>query len=214
MKKYVITLCSAVLVCTALTAQTPARQRGNAHQEVRERGTRHRKDMTPEEKAARISDQMRKELGISDKQYKKVYKLFLKDEKALAEQAEQRPGPQGMPGEVRPQGGKQEGGSGQGGPEFGGHGGAMGGHGGPGSGFGGPQGGRQRGGHGGPEMGLGPQGPEFHGGSDVFSEEYIEKREKKLRKILKDDLYNKWRERHPIEMPPLPEPFQMPDNQQ
>ncbi|MGM9736670.1 MAG: hypothetical protein ACI3ZL_09695 [Candidatus Cryptobacteroides sp.] len=201
---FIPTLCAAVLICTAVTAQPPVQQRGNGHQEVQERNVQHRKRLSPEEKATRTSDQMRKELGINDKQYKKVYKLFLEEEKTLAEQAGHRPGPQGMPGEGRPQGGRPEGG--HGGPGFGGPGGPQG-------GFGGPQGGGPRGGHGGPEMGRGPQGPEFHGGADVFSEEYIEKREKKLKKILKDDLYNKWRERHPVEMPPLPEPFQIPDNQ-
>ena len=36
-------------------------------------------------------------------------------------------------------------------------------------------------------------------------EKYNQKQEKKLQKILGDDLYNQWRVNHPMEAPKLPE---------
>ena len=40
----------------------------------------------PEKAARRMTDEMQKSLGLTDKQYKKVYKLNLKEEKARVEQ--------------------------------------------------------------------------------------------------------------------------------
>ena len=57
--------------------------------------------------------------------------------------------------------------------------------------------------------GMGPQGgrPPMMGGSvDIEEiEKYNQKQEKKLQKILGDDLYNQWRSNHPLEAPKLPE---------
>ena len=44
----------------------------------------------PEREAERLTDDMQRELQLADKQYKKVYKLFLKEQKVLAEMAVMR----------------------------------------------------------------------------------------------------------------------------
>ncbi|MGM9748271.1 MAG: hypothetical protein ACI3ZN_05690 [Candidatus Cryptobacteroides sp.] len=197
----ITTFCIALLTCTALNAQEPEHKHNGDAKERTERGGQHRRNLSPEEKAKNTADRMKKEIGITEKQYKKVYKLFLAEEKTLAEQREER-GPQGGfggPGMGGPHGSFEGGRGGFGGPGMGGPQGGRG-------GFGGPQGG-----HGGPGMGEGPQGqrPEFgRPGPDAgLSDEYIEKREKKLKKILKEDKYQQWREKHPVEYAPLPEPF-------
>lgn len=41
--------------------------------------------VNPEREAERLTDEMQHELQLTDKQYKKVYKLFLKEQKLIAE---------------------------------------------------------------------------------------------------------------------------------
>ncbi|MGN0188475.1 MAG: hypothetical protein ACI395_03050 [Candidatus Cryptobacteroides sp.] len=209
--KIIPTIAGALVLCTVLFAQPSDRRmpvREGAEQRQERQGRPQR--LSPEEKAARTADRMKEFLAITDKQYKKVYKLFLKDAKIEEEQALSHPFPEGgRPQGDRPQGGRPEGGPGRGGFD-GGHGGFGPGAGGPGGGFPGGQGGRDgfrggpHGGQGGPQGEMGPRG-----GSpmpDVFSEEYIAKREKKLKGILKQEKYDRWRQKYPVEMPPLPEP--------
>lgn len=156
------------------------------------------KKPTPEEIAKRQADMMKAELGISDKQYKKVYKLVKKDHKYRQEQMENNMG--GQPPQAPDMGGQGFGGPGMGGP---------------GGGFGGP-------GMGGPGMGGGdfqgerPQGPPPSGmpgmgpAESPINAEYIEKQEKKLKKILTSEQYVKWRSAHPMEQLELPA-FEMPE---
>lgn len=154
---------------------------------------------SPAERAERKAEMMQKEVGLTDKQYKKVYKLFKKDYQYRQDLMEERMG--GMPpmGE-RPEGmGGPGGGPGMGGPRggMGGPGGGPGMGGGPRGGGMPPQGemsGRPR-----PEgfPGMGP------GGAEV-SDEYIEKQDRKLRKILTEEQYGQWRAKHPIEHRELP----------
>lgn len=172
--KIIPTIAGALILCTALFAQPSGVSmtgRDGVEQKQQRQGRPHR--LTPEEKAGRTADRMKSELAISDRQYKKVYKLFLKDAKIEEEQASSRPPREGG----RPQGERPEGGQGRGGFE---------------------------GGQGGPQGEMGPRGGNPQ--TDVFSEEYIAKREKKLKRILKQEKYDSWRQRHPVEMPPLPEP--------
>lgn len=163
------------------------------------------KRMTPEEFAKKEADQMKAEVNLTDKQYKKVYQLIKKDQQYRQSQAEENMG-SGMP----PMGGGPGGMSGSGG--MGGPGGMGGGMmgGGPG-GMGGPGGGSMGGGR--PpqgEMGQGsrPEGgqPGMGPGKDVVTEEYLEKQDLKLKKILTADQYSKWCSKHPaeyLELPPM-----------
>lgn len=142
------------------------------------------KQQAPEEIARHQADMMKAEIGINDKQYKKVYNLIKKDFEYRQSQSRPNSG-NGFPP--------------QGGPGMGGPGGGMGGPGMGGSGMGRPEGGPE--GFGGPGKGMGPR-PE---GSPV-SDEYIEQQEKKLKKILTPEQYDRWRSKHPAEhnqLPPL-----------
>jgi len=155
------------------------------------------KQRTPEEIAKKEADMMRSELKLTDKQYKKVYNLLKKDQEYRKSQAEMQFGG-GMP----PQGG----GPGMGGPGMGGDmmGGGPGGMGGPGMGGGMMGGGR-------PPQGEMGQGPRPEGGfpgmgprEDVVTEEYLEKQDRKLKKILTPEQYSEWRSKHPVEHLELP----------
>jgi len=144
------------------------------------------KQMTPEEIAKKEADMMMSELNLTDKQYKKVYKLIKKDHEYRQSQMKQQFG-EGMP----PMGG----GPGMGGPGMGNPG--MGGPGGMGGGRP-PQG----------EMGARPEGgfPGMGPREDVITEEYLEKQDQKLKEILTAEQYSKWRSKHPaehLELPPM-----------
>jgi len=120
---------------------------------------------------------MKAELGITDKQYKKVYNLIKKDHETRQNQSS---------------------GSGNGFPPppggMGGPGGGMPPSGGP--GMGGPSGGMP------PMDGQMPEG--FKPGNQSVSEEYLEKQEQKLKKILTQEQYSYWRKKHPAEHHELP----------
>lgn len=154
------------------------------------------KQRTPEEIAREETDRMKSEVDLTDKQYKKVYNLIKKDQEYRQNQVAKQFG-DGMP----PQGG---GPGGMGGGMMGG--GMMGG--GPG-GMGGPGGGSMGGGR--PPQGEMGQGPRPEGGrpgmgpgEDVVTEEYLEKQDQKLKKILSAEQYSKWRSKHPAEQLELP----------
>jgi len=161
------------------------------------------KQQAPEEIARHQADMMKAEIGINDKQYKKVYNLIKKDFEYRQNQSRPNFGngfpPQGGPGGGMGGPGMGGPGGGMGGPGMGGPGGGMGGPGMGGSGMGRPEGGPE--GFGGPGKGMGPR-PE---GSPV-SDEYLEKQEQKLKKILTPEQYDRWRGKHPAEhhaLPPL-----------
>jgi len=149
------------------------------------------KQRTPEEIAKAEADMMKAELNLTDKQYKKVYKLIKKDHEYRQSQmenafAEGMPPQGGMPGGM-PQGGM------------------------PGGMSGGMPGGM---GGGRPPMGEMGQMPRPEGGQpgmkpleDIVTEEYLEKQENKLKKILTEEQYSKWRSKHPAEQLELP-PFE------
>ena len=138
------------------------------------------------------ADRMKQELSLTDKQYKKVLKVYKQEENSMHPQ--------------------NDGGM-QGGPGMGGPGGMPGGMGGPGMGPGGMQGGPGMGGPGmgGPGMGPGngqrPQGPPpgMQQLSDEEMEKILSKKEKSLRKILTPEQFDTWSRKHPeefrLEMP-------------
>ena len=142
---------------------------------------------TVEQEAQMKTDQMAAELGLDEKQIKKVYKFFKSDIQYRRENFEfAGPRPDGnFP--APPQGGFPggRGGFSGGGPE------GMGPGGGPGMRPGNP-----------------PSGmPAFNGEIDYEAlDEYNAKQDKKLRKIIGDENYEKWRANHPQERPKMPEP--------
>jgi len=196
MKSKFIVALSCMLLPAVLMAQMQQPQQGYG---MPPQGNRMPPKMkTPEEIAQIKSDQMKAEVGLTDKQYKKVYKLIKQDQEYRQEQMSNQFGggmpPQGGPGMGGPGG---QGGFGGGMPPQGG--GNFGGGGMP------PQGGP--GGQGGPGMGGpgGPGGPGMDGPAcNQVSDEYLEKQDKKLKKILTEEQYNKWRSKHPAEYMELP----------
>lgn len=127
----------------------------------------------PEKEAKKRTDEMDRLLNLTEKQYKKIYKLYLKEEKEKIEKMFSRSGGQPpMNGERRPMGMGQ--------PPMGG--------GRP------PMGGNR------PDFGEGgPMMPPEHI-KEKMAEEMMKREEKKLkkiRKILGDEQYEKWLEIKP-----------------
>lgn len=180
MDRKIMLLAASVLICTGVSAQDAGRGGTRPENPAGE----HMQRMTPKDAATRRTDDMDREIGLSEKQYKKIRKIFLKEENARNSAMQAGPGgmPPGGPGE-KPGGGH---------PSPGGFGGGM-----PG-GFGGP------GGHGGgPGMPLQDGFPAMErqipmvGGKAIDSDEYIDAREEKFKKILTPEQYGRWRRIHP-----------------
>ena len=148
---------------------------------------------TPEEIAQRKTEKMDKEISLDEKQVKKIFKIYLKEENAKKEARE---------GGFPPMGGFPGGGPGgfpggaPGGFPGGGPGGFGGGFPGGGGGFPGPPPGGMR-----PEGFPGgmPGGPltATVNGKDIESDEYIDWREKKFKKILTPEQYQRFITIHP-----------------
>lgn len=123
----------------------------------------------PERSAKQLTDKMQEELGLTDKQYKKIYNLNLKELKKIIELLKERPQRNFPPEEGgRPQGPRPP--------------------------MGGPQGEFGRPGkH--PDM----KGPHPAGNQEL--EKLREKNEKKLKKILTEEQYAKWKKIQPQKPP-------------
>ncbi len=135
---------------------------------------------SPEGNARKITNAMKKGLSLTDKQYDKLYKLNLKEQRELfgnkqqARQGGPRSGGQGMGG--RPPGGGGQMGGGMGGGRMGG--------GQP------PMGGGQR-----PSMdgeGQGMPGGAAKEKTEKDLQKAAAKKEKKIKKILTNEQYEKW----------------------
>lgn len=127
---------------------------------------RHRKEIrTPEEIAKIKTERLQKEVILDDKQFKKIYKIYLKEEQAKQQAMEGNmlPPPGGFPGGGHP-------------PQGGG----------PGMGHGTP-----------PHAMFGDMAVPTVGGKAIDSDEYIDSREKKFRKILTPEQYERFRSIHP-----------------
>ncbi len=138
---------------------------------------------SPEKEARKLTNRMKKELGLTDKQYDKIYKLNLKEHKKIfetrfggnAQGSGQRPP---MGGGMGPRGGVPGDGPGMGGPGMGG---------------GRPQMGGRPGIGGGPGGAMRPEGAPRMGGDDMEAlKKAAEKKEKKIKKILTGEQYAKW----------------------
>lgn len=178
MKKMMWMACGLALLCVPMGADAVIRYR------FPQEAVQKKEVPNPEKAAQRRTDEMDKMLDLTEKQYKKIYKLFLKEEKEKVEALMERH-PEGMNGQP-------------------------------------PMGGRPPRGEGRPPMGGGmpPQGGGFPGmggntddmtpeermkarGEEIQKE--LEKREKKIRKILTDEQYEIWQMRKPQILPPGPE---------
>ena len=171
--KFILTAVASVTISTLFVCAQPQRPPFPGNHEERPV----RPSATPKERAEKRTDEMDKVVRLDEKQYKKIYKIYLKEEKAK-ETAMGNGGPMGPPPGGFP--------------------------GGPGMGGGFPGGFPGAGGFpGGSEMGEGfpggmpegqwePQKPAV-GGKEIDSDEYIDAREKKFRKILSQEQYARWR---------------------
>lgn len=98
MKKIVWMACGMALMCAPLNASANIRY-DDPQEEVQKKEV-----PNPEKAAQRRTDEMDKALNLTEKQYKKIYKLFLKEEKEKVEAMMQRH-PGGMNGQP-PMGGR------------------------------------------------------------------------------------------------------------
>ncbi|MBS5540278.1 hypothetical protein [Phocaeicola plebeius] len=98
MKKIVWMACGMALMCAPLSASANIRY-DDPQEEVQKKEV-----PNPEKAAQRQTDEMDKALNLTEKQYKKIYKLFLKEEKEKVENMMQRH-PGGMDGQT-PMGGR------------------------------------------------------------------------------------------------------------
>jgi hypothetical protein len=202
-------------------------QSADAQQQEYPQGPQQEQRMPERKSSFEQADYLRGKLGLSDKQFSKVYDAYTKYNKAVfggepfssSNSGSQGGRPQGGPGGGRMGGGP----GGQGGPGGGMMGGGPGGQGGPGGGMmgGGP------GGQGGPQGGDfkdAPQGerpdmPKQLSEKDIEKRmKNMEKQEQKLAKTMKktlgnDALYNQWLEYHESQKPHKPEDFNRPNQQ-
>lgn len=167
-----------------------AAQTGDEGQQRPER-PRMKERPTVLQEAQALTDRMAAELGLTEKQVKQVLNFYKSDIKYRRESFES--------GGPRPDGGFPAPPSG----DFHGKGGF------PAGGSGGmrPSGPPPGGGHGGMRSGNPPSGrPSFAQEIDYEAlEKYNAKQDKKLRKIIGDENFEKWRAAHPQEVPQLPE---------
>lgn len=98
MKKIVWMACGMALMCASLNASANIRY-DDPQEEVQKKEV-----PNPEKAAQRRTDEMDKALDLTEKQYKKIYKLFLKEEKEKVEAMMQHHSG-GMDGQ-RPMGGR------------------------------------------------------------------------------------------------------------
>lgn len=177
MKKMMWMACSLVLLCAPMGANATTR-----FDEPQEK-VQQKEVPNPEKAAQRRTDEMDKMLDLTEKQYKKIYKLFLKEEKEKVEALMERH-PEGRSGQP-PMGGRPPRGEGR--PPMGG---GM-----P------PQGGGFPG-MGGDTDDMTPEERMKARGEEIQKEQ--EKWEKKIRKILTDEQYEIWQARQPQILPPMP----------
>ena len=113
MRKQMKNLCYAVgiaMMASFLTLPITATAQESARTERHELPN-------PERSAKQLTDKMQEELGLTDKQYKKIYKLNLKEQKKMVELLSERPEGNFPPKDgERPQGHRPPMGSPQGGP--------------------------------------------------------------------------------------------------
>lgn len=156
---------TAAILCLALGIGTASAQppSGDAHRDTTQsRHPRFAEMPNPEKKAKEQTDRLKDVLQLTDKQYKKIYKLNLKEQKSLFENRPQRPG--GMP--PHPMGGMPPSGEGFMPPS--------------GQGFM-------------PPAMDGERRPDLHKEQAEKMKKQAEKKDKKMKKILTDEQYARWK---------------------
>lgn len=128
----------------------------------------------PEKSAKRITEEMSKELGLTEKQYKKVYKVILKEQKTLVENSFGQNRPPMMPGGPEAGGRPMMGNPGERPPMGMGPGGGM------------------------PSQ----RPPRMDEDQAEVLEKARKTKEKKLKKILSDEQYTQWQEMQQRNMKP------------
>lgn len=171
MKKMMWMACGLALLCVPMGADAVIRYR------YPQEAVQKKEVPNPEKAAQRRTDEMDKMVDLTEKQYKKIYKLFLKEEKEKVEALMERHSG-GMNGQP-PMGGRPPMGGGM--PPRGG-------------GFPRMEGDRND---------MTPEERMKARGEEIQKE--LEKREKKIRKILTDEQYETWQMRKPQILPPGPE---------
>ena len=180
MKKIVWMACGMALMCAPLSASANVRY-DDPQEKVQKKEV-----PNPEKAAQRRTDEMDKALNLTEKQYKKIYKLFLKEEKEKVEAMMQRH-PGGMNG-LPPMAGR---------PRWGRT---------PSDGrWNATAGWRISPGMGGFPEGMSPEERMKEHAEKMQKEQ--EKREKKIRKILTEEQYATWQtvKPQPQVLPPMPE---------
>ena len=175
----------STLVCLSLLNNAYAQGVRPPHQGTEQEDFKRMPVMSAQERAESRTQEMDKAVNLDEKQYKKIYRIFLKEENAK-DSAMGNGGPMGPPpagSEGRP----PQGGGSFGAPRMGG------------PGAGGPPVGRVNGDGMPPKGGFPGGGPQkvTVGGKDIDSDEYIDEREAKFKKILSPEQYSTWRRLHP-----------------
>ena len=175
----------STLVCLSLLNNAYAQGVRPPHQGTEQEDFKRMPVMSAQERAEKRTQEMNEAVSLDPKQYKKIYKIFLKEENAK-ESAMGNSGPMGPPpagSEGRP----PQGGGSFGAPRMGG------------PGAGGPPVGRMNSDQMPPRGGFPSGGPQkvTVGGKDIDSDEYIDEREAKFKKILSPEQYSIWRRLHP-----------------
>lgn len=191
-KRILVIACAAFISGGMLYSQEPEYKRPEKYEQMQGKLLPH----SPEKMAIDAADKMNQLVHLSDKQYEKIYKLYLKWIREDSKKKSDRGQMGGRPGGRGGRGGH----GGFGGPRGGmGPGGDM--------GFGGPG----EGGGGRPE-GMGQRRPHREGQTPEEMEaqrKKIEKkrldREKKIKKILSEPQYAVWAEAQEAQRPPRPE---------
>ena len=175
----------STLVCLSLLNNAYAQGVRPPHQGTEQEDLKRMPVMSAQERAEKRTQEMNEAVSLDPKQYKKIYRIFLKEENAK-DSAMGNGGPMGPPpagSEGRP----PQGGGSFGAPRMGG------------PGAGGPPAGRTNGGGMPSKGGFPGDGPQkvTVGGKDIDSDEYIDEREAKFKKILSPEQYSTWRRLHP-----------------
>ncbi len=183
--KRIVLLAATMAISLAAMAQSSGQVRPDNRNDQRQPSAR----PSVEQEAQMRVEQMAAEFPLTQKQVKKLLKFYKKDIQYRRDNFQMHGGP-------RPDGGQRPGNNGQRGPEMG----------------------REQRPHGNPGMGAGNgHRPGMEAGTPPSRrpdnqnvdfeeiEKYNLKQDKKLRKIIGDDNFTRWRASHPNEMPQLPQ---------
>ena len=186
MRRFRLFIVVSALVCLTSLTNVYAQGVRPTHHGAGQEDFKGRPVMSAKERAEKRTEEMNEAASLNDKQYKKIYRIFLKEENAK-DSAIGDGGPMGPPPGGMGAGRPPQGSGSLGGPRMGG----------PGAGV--PPAGTMNGGGMPPRDGFQGGGSQkvTVGGKDIDGNEYIDEREEKFRKILSPEQYSTWRRIHP-----------------